>query len=41
MGGDWDGVGVGLAAECVFRSRVLVDGWMDGEVVLLMRRRVC
>lgn len=25
----------------VFASGVLVDGWMDGEVVLLMRRRVC
>ncbi len=35
MGGD----GVGLAAEYVFGSGVLVDGWMDGAVVLLVRRR--
>ncbi len=37
MGGDGDGDG--LAAEYVFGSGVLVDGWMDGEVVLLVRRR--
>jgi len=34
MGGD------GLAAKCVFASGVLVDGWMDGEVLINVDVRV-
>jgi len=36
---DGRGWGLGWGWSWVFASGVLVDGWMDGEVVLLVRRR--